>query len=130
MPLINCEINLILRWSSICVITNSAGAGTIAITITVGASLNYDNAKLLERLKYGFKRTIIWNEYQSKMSTERQNQYLEFLFDPSFQGVYRPSVLSFEGNVVRTGHTIYFLPAIKQKVTMLWLIRKTYLMNQ
>ena len=113
MPLINCEINLILRWSSICVITNSAGAGTIAITITVGASLNHDNAKLLERLKYGFKRTIIWNEYQSKMSTERQNQYLEFLFDPSFQGVYRPSVLSFEGNVVRTGHTIYFLPAIK-----------------
>ena len=53
------------------------------------------------------------------MSTERQNQYLEFLFDPSFQGVYGPFVLSFEGNVVRTGHTIYLLPAIKQKVTML-----------
>ena len=28
MPLINCEINLILTWSSTCVITNSADAGT------------------------------------------------------------------------------------------------------
>ena len=27
MPLINCEVNLILTWSSTCVITNSTGAG-------------------------------------------------------------------------------------------------------
>ena len=32
MPLINCEINLILTWSSTCVITNSTGAGRFAIT--------------------------------------------------------------------------------------------------
>ena len=34
MPLINCEVNLILAWSSTCVITNSTGAGTFAITDT------------------------------------------------------------------------------------------------
>ena len=34
MPLINCEINLILTWSSTCVITDSNGAGTFAITDT------------------------------------------------------------------------------------------------
>ena len=34
MPLINCEFNLILTWSSTCVITNSDGAGTFAITDT------------------------------------------------------------------------------------------------
>ena len=34
MPLINCEVNLILTWSSTCVITNSNGAGTFAITDT------------------------------------------------------------------------------------------------
>ena len=34
MPLINCEVNLILTWSSTCVITNSTGAGTIEITDT------------------------------------------------------------------------------------------------
>ena len=34
MPLINCEVNLILTWSSHCVITNSNGIGTFAITDT------------------------------------------------------------------------------------------------
>ena len=34
MPLINCEVNLILTWSSTCVITNSTGAGTFEITDT------------------------------------------------------------------------------------------------
>ena len=39
-----------------------------------------------------------------------QNQYLDYLIDPSFQGVNRLSVLSYEDNAVRTGHTGYFLP--------------------
>ena len=34
MPLINCEVNLILIWSSTCVITNSTGMGTFALTDT------------------------------------------------------------------------------------------------
>ena len=34
LPLINCEVNLILTWSSTCVITNSTGAGTFEITDT------------------------------------------------------------------------------------------------
>ena len=34
MPLINCEVNLILTWSSTCVITESNGAGTFEITDT------------------------------------------------------------------------------------------------
>ena len=34
MPLINCEVNLFLTWSSTSVITNSNGAGTFAITDT------------------------------------------------------------------------------------------------
>ena len=36
MPLINCEVNLILTWSSTCIITESNGAGTFAITDTKG----------------------------------------------------------------------------------------------
>ena len=35
MPLINCEINHVLTWSSTCAINNSTGAGTFAITNTV-----------------------------------------------------------------------------------------------
>ena len=34
MPLIIFEVNLILTWSSTCIITNSNGAGTFAITDT------------------------------------------------------------------------------------------------
>ena len=34
MPLINCEVNLILTWSSTCVITYFNGAGAFAITDT------------------------------------------------------------------------------------------------
>ena len=34
MPLINCEVNLILTWSKDCVITNSTGQGKFAITET------------------------------------------------------------------------------------------------
>ena len=52
MPLINCEISLILRWLSTCVITNSTVAGRFAITDTklfapVVTLSNQDNAKLL-----------------------------------------------------------------------------------
>ena len=53
MPLINCEVNLILTWSSTCVITNSTGAGRFAITDTklyvpVVTLSTQDNAKLLQ----------------------------------------------------------------------------------
>ena len=36
------------------------------------------NVKLLKQLKYGFKKTINWNRYQSKLSTEGENQYLDY----------------------------------------------------
>ena len=74
MRLINCEITLDLNWSENCVIvaTNAAAqATTFSITntklyvpfVTLWAQ---DNARLLEQLKSGFKRTINWNKYQKK----------------------------------------------------------------
>ena len=63
MPLINCEVNLILTWSSTCVITNSTGAGTFEITDTklyvpAVALSSKENAKLLQRLKSKLKIKI------------------------------------------------------------------------
>ena len=100
MPLINCEINLFLTWSSTCVSTNSTGAGTFEITgtklyVLVVTISTQDKAKLLQQLKSRFKRTFNWNKYLSKVSTERQNPYLDYLTDQSFQGVNRLFVLSF-----------------------------------
>ena len=93
-PLINCEVTLILTWSSTCVITNSTGAGRFAITDTklyvpVVTLSTQGNTKLLRQLKSGFKRTINWNKYQSDPKTYAQNQYLNHLDDPSFQGTNR-----------------------------------------
>ena len=88
MPLIICEIDL--NWFRNCVIVASnADQDTSFLIIDskpcvpVTTLLTQDNAKLLEQLKSGFKRTINSNNYQSKVST--QNQYLDYLIDPSFQ---------------------------------------------
>ena len=55
-----------------------------------------DNAKLLEQLKSGLKRTILLSKYQPKVSPERPNRYLDFLIVSIFQGVNRIFVLPFE----------------------------------
>ena len=44
-----------------------------------------DNAEPLEQLRSDLERTINCNKYQSKISTERRNQYLYFLTDPCFR---------------------------------------------
>ena len=54
-----------------------------------------DNAKPLQQLRSGFKRTINWKKYQSDPKTYTQNQYLNNLVDSSFQGENRLFVLSF-----------------------------------
>ena len=66
-----------------------SGAITFKITDTklyihVVTLLTKDNTKLLQKLKSGFKRTINWNKYQTTVSMERQNKYLDFLSDPRF----------------------------------------------
>ena len=83
MLMINYEVNLILTWPSTCVITNSTGAGTFAITntklyIPVVTLSSQDNPKLLQQLKPGFKRTIIWNKYQSEPKIYTQKIYKSF----------------------------------------------------
>ena len=66
IPLINCEVNLILTWSDNCVIvsTNVANQNaTFAITdkklyVPIVNLSPEDNAKLIQQLKSGFKRVI------------------------------------------------------------------------
>ena len=103
MPLINYKTNLDLNWSkNYIIVANNADQGTtISITdtkpyVSVVTLSTEDNAKVLEQLESGFKRTINWNKYQSKISTERQNDYLDYLIDRDFRGVNRLFVLSFE----------------------------------
>ena len=107
MHLINCEVNLILTWSSACVITNSIGGRTFEITDTklyvpVVTLSTQDNSKLLQQLKSGFKSVISWNKYLSKPELLRRNPNLNHLVEPCFQGVNRLFVLAFENDTQRT----------------------------
>ena len=120
IPLINCELNLELTWSRGCVITNSTGEGKLAITETklyvpVVTLSTQGNAKLFQQLKSGFKIIINWNKYKSNVKTFAQNSYLNYLNNPSFQGVNRLCVISFENENDRTSHSTYYLPKIEIK---------------
>ena len=76
MHSIKCEISLILTWSNRGFIIDNPIAGqepTFTITDTklyvpVVTLSTQDNAKLLEQLKSGFKRTINWNKYELKVT--------------------------------------------------------------
>ena len=89
MPLINCEIELILTWSRDCVIiyTNvDDQVPTFTITETnlyvpVVILSTQDNAKLLPQLKSEFKRTINWNKYFIKLKLLRRNPNLNYLVE-------------------------------------------------
>ena len=109
MPLINSEVNLILTWSSTCVISNSNGAGTFAVTDTklyvpVVTLSTQENTKFLQQLKSGFKKVINWNKYLSKSELIRRNPNLNHLVEPSFQGINRLFVLAFENDEDRIAH--------------------------
>ena len=82
--MINSEINLILTWSDNCVASESNSVTTFAIADTKPYVLavylsTQDNTKLLKQLKSGFKFRVNWNKFQSKVTTQARNQYLDYL---------------------------------------------------
>ena len=110
MSLINCEIDIILTWSANFLISTSTVANQVPtysgtdtkLFVRVVTLSTQDNAILLHQLKSCFKRTVNWTKYQSKVTIQRQIQYLDYLTDPSFQEVNRLFVLSFENDAYRT----------------------------
>ena len=64
----------------------------------------------MPQLKNGFKRTITWNKYLVKSELLAQNVNLNHLIDPSFQGVNRLFVLTFEDDAQRTSNKKYYIP--------------------
>ena len=123
MPLINCESWLQLKWSRKCIIVaetaNNQNPGfqinDTKLYVPVVTLSTQENIKLLKQLESGFKRTINWNKYLAKTTNQVQNRYLDFLIDPSFQGVNRLFVLSFKDDDGRQSHKQYYLPTVEIK---------------
>ena len=118
MPLINCEIKLILTWSKNSVIISTGVANqnpTFTITetnlyVSLVTLSTQDNVKLLPQLKNRFKRTITWNKYLVKPELLAQNLNLNHLIEPRFQGVNRLFILAFENDAQRISRKRYYIP--------------------
>ena len=50
----------------------------------------------MKQLESGSKEIIKWNKYQSKVTEQKPNRYLDYIVDLDFQEVNRLFVLSFE----------------------------------
>ena len=83
--------------------------------VPVVALLTKDKEKLLQQLGSGFKRVINWNKYLSRPELLPQNPNLNYLIEPSFQGVNKLFVLAFENDAQRKVSSGYYLPNVEVK---------------
>ena len=138
IPLINCEVELILTWFKNCILigkltresdynspidrkTDNPENAVFEIKDTklyvpVVTLSKENDIKLLEQLKSGFKRTVKWNKYRSQMTIQSQNNNLNYLIDPTFMNVNRLFVLSFPKNNItdsRCSFSNYYVPKVK-----------------
>ena len=93
MLLINCKIELSLKWYENCILSSVGTAVIFAITDTkryvpVVTLKIEDNAKLSTLLSEGFKRTVYWNKYiVISNRIYNTNVHIRELLDSSYQEV-------------------------------------------
>ena len=128
MPLINCKVELSLKWYERCLLT-AATTATFKITdaklyvpiVTLSAE---DNAKLSKLLSEGFKRSIYWNKYKVidnilvEIAVNNEEKYIRELLDSSYQGVKRLFVLAYDNAAGKDQVSVdsfkkYFLSRVK-----------------
>ena len=78
-----------------------------------------DNVNLTKQLNGGFKRSVNWNEYKSKVETKAldNKNITRFPLVASFQGANRLFILAFnningDNKAERNSHKKYFLPRV------------------
>ena len=139
MPLINCKVELLLKWIENCMLTtapigaNLDATGADGPTFEITDAKRYvpivtlsieDNAKLSKLLGEGFKRSIYWNKYKVidnrvvEIADNNEEKYIRELLDSSYQGVKRLFVLAYDNTAGDNQVSIdsfkkYFLPRVK-----------------
>ena len=108
IPLINCKVELSLKWIENCVLTTAANANKATFKITdaklyvpnVTLSIE-DNAKLSKLLGEGFNRPIYQNKYKvtdnriREIADDNEEKCIRELLDSSYQGVKRLFVFAY-----------------------------------
>ena len=128
IPLTNSEIEFILTWSKNCVVDiRPANYPPTRLEFKIADAKLYfplvtlskeNDTKLLEQLKSKFKRNIKWNKYSSQMTTQSQNNNLNYLIDPTFTNVNKLFVCFFLRNNNtdnRGSFSNYYVPTIEIK---------------
>ena len=116
MPLINCKIELSLKWYENCILSSAGTAATFTITDTklyvpVVTLKIEDNAKLSKLLSN-------FNKFQAVLKDHAANSYIRKWLDANFQGVNELFVLPYahDDNVTdENSYRKYFLPRLKTK---------------
>ena len=109
--------------------------------------INKDHVNLTKQLNEGFKRSVYWNEYKSKIETNNLDNDIitRFPLDASFQGVNRLFVLAFNNTtqdvannpinntanrVQSDSHRKFFLLRVEITNHNLLIIAGTFMINQ
>ena len=104
MSLINCKIHLELNWNNNCVMygADTYGCGdnvynreaifqitSTKLYVPIVTLSTKGNVNLIKQLNEGFKRSVYWNEYNSKIETKEAepNNLKRFPLDAFFQDV-------------------------------------------
>ena len=122
MPLINCKIELSLKWYENCILSSAGTAATFKITdaklyVPIVTLKTNDNTKLSKLLSKEFKRPIYWNKYKIILKNYN-NEYTRERLDASFQGVNKLFVLPYasgDNTCNENSYRKYFLPRLKRK---------------
>ena len=141
---INAEIELILKWSQNCVLTDRAHRDAIAegddpaiepavnaINIPCDLKFNITGYKLLyvpvvtlqtkyrnklyEQLKTGISVDFTWSKYRSQVINQTATNNLNYLIDPTFNNVNRLFVLAFPNEEGRSSYFKYYTPTVEIK---------------
>ena len=101
MPLINCTVYLELNWIEDFILSSAGNTAKFAITdaklhVPIVTLSTKDSASLAKQLNEGFKRSVYWSSYETKLTKvieHRKNIYE--LLNASFQSVKRLSILAY-----------------------------------
>ena len=106
------------------------------VTETTSVSLQINNARLyipvvtlsindiikfLKTIKQTFKRKLSWNKNRSEITTQPQNNNMDYLIDPTFRNINMLFILSFKSNDndhKRDFFDKYYMPFKKSKILM------------